>query len=129
MNPRTKASEIRVLAQGSRIEVRVNGLLAGWLAYQALSSNLHIEDLFVDDGVDPNFSSRKQERKYHRRRGYGSILLQAAEAMARRDGLTSIDGIVTANDLASTPGLIAWYRRRGFKVTIHPDGFLIRKML
>jgi len=51
-----------------------------------------------------------------RGRGYGSMLIRALLAYARRNGIREIIGGVSAEELAQNRYVLEWYSKRGFIV-------------
>lgn len=48
--------------------------------------------------------------------GLGSQLLRRIITLAKQQGVRSIRGDIAQRDMESTPGLLDWYRRYGFRV-------------
>lgn len=58
-----------------------------------------------------------------RGQGVGSALLELIVERATAGGLQRIEGDVYPGDYHAFPGLLDWYRQRGFRVRLHsPDG-------
>lgn len=56
-----------------------------------------------------------------RQHGLGTIVLQRAISLAKRQGASEILGFVAKNDVAENPKLLDWYRQNGFDITLVED--------
>jgi len=56
----------------------------------------------------------------YRKRGLGTALLRLMEARARIEGFTHLEGWISDVDYKPNPGLLDWYRARGYTVTVTP---------
>ncbi|MBD1901262.1 GNAT family N-acetyltransferase [Trichocoleus sp. DQ-A3] len=58
----------------------------------------------------------KLKPRNYRNKGLGTYLLKFALDFARQKGMTHIYGCLTHKDIATTPGLINWYKKHGFEL-------------
>ncbi|MEP0880611.1 GNAT family N-acetyltransferase [Trichocoleus sp. ST-U3] len=82
---------------------------------------MKISDLIIsndDDVVEiPRWRKVfKLKPRNYRNKGLGTYLLKFALDFARQKGMRRIYGCLTHKDIATTPGLINWYKKHGFEL-------------
>ncbi|MBD1896201.1 GNAT family N-acetyltransferase [Coleofasciculus sp. FACHB-129] len=82
---------------------------------------MKIGDLIISDDDDVVEIPRwrkvfKLKPRNYRNKGLGTYLLKFALDFARQKGMTHIYGCLTHKDIATTPGLINWYKKHGFEL-------------
>jgi len=94
---------------------------AGYLFGIVSENEMQLSDLFLREYVAcplfpclGNFSP--QIRLQIRSRGIGTAMLKTAIKRARFLGVSRVVGFVTENDLHTSPFLLSWYRRLGFRI-------------
>jgi N-acetylglutamate synthase-like GNAT family acetyltransferase len=85
------------------VEAHLDGKRIGCASCTRDGDRLKLADIAIED-----------EKLRHR--GYGTGLLRFILDRADAKGIKEIRGIVTAQDLQTCPGLLAWYERHGFTV-------------
>jgi GNAT superfamily N-acetyltransferase len=103
------------------LRLRHQGEQVGYANCVRDGDSLCLCDLIIEEPIKAGLLGSLQRKltgqpSNYRGRGLGTILLQQVLSTAKETGVKEIHGSIVQDDVDTTPHLLDWYKRYGFRV-------------